>query len=78
VPSTNHPLHSSVIEPLLWSLKDSPPGPADEVIFEGQTTTTPAGHEEYTVSQPELPPQEQMTHWLTVEAAHVVSLENYR
>jgi len=61
---------------LLSTPGDTPP--AEAVIFEGQTTTTPDGHEEYTASIAGLPPEERMTHWLTVDAAHVVSLEDSR
>jgi hypothetical protein len=78
VSPTNYPLQNSVIEPLLWSLGDAPPDLTDEVIFEGRTTTTADGDQEYTVSLPGLPPTEQMTHWMTVDAAHVVSLANRR
>ncbi|MFW5978027.1 MAG: DUF7511 domain-containing protein [Halohasta sp.] len=78
MPSTNHPLHSTVTEPLLWSLRETPPSLRNEVVFEGRTTTTADGREEYTVSMADLAPDEQMTHWLTVDAAHVVSLENSR
>jgi len=69
---------SSRIEPLLWSLKDTAASPTATVVFEGQTTTTEAGHQEYTVSMSELPPADRMTHWLTVDADAVVSLENSR
>ena len=78
MPSTDHPLHTTVTEPLLWSLRDTPPSLQQEVVFEGQTTTTADGREEYTVSLADLSPDERMTHWLTVDAAHVVSLENRR
>ena len=78
VPSTNHPLDSTVTEPLLWSLRDTSPSLQREVVFEGQTTTTADGREEYTVSLADLSPADRMTHWLTVDAAHVVSLENNR
>lgn len=78
MPSTNHPLHTTVTEPLLWSLRDTPPSLQQAVVFEAQTTTTADGREEYTVSPAGLSPEERMTHWLTVDAAHVVSLENSR
>jgi len=78
VSSTNHPLQSTVIEPLLWSLGDAPPALTDEVIFKGRTTTTADGRTEYTVSLTGLSPTEQMTHWITVDADDVVSLENSR
>lgn len=77
VPSPNHPYYTA-IEPLLWSLRETSPGSQNEVVFEGQTTTTDDGRQEYTVSMAELPPEERMTHWLTVDSTHVVSLENSR
>lgn len=78
VPSTNNPLQSTVIEPLLWSIGETPPDLSTEVIFEGRTTTTADGREEYTVAPSELSPHDRMTHWLTVDSTHVVSLENSR
>lgn len=75
VPSTNHPHCSSAVESSVSTLGDAPP--TEEIIFEGRTTTTPDG-EEYTASLAGLPPEEQMTHWLTVDATHVVSLEDSR
>lgn len=65
-------------EPLLWSLTDRASRLGETVVFKGQTTTTPDGRREYTVSMAELPPEERMTHWLTVNAETVVSLENSR
>jgi len=65
-------------EPLLWSLTDRSSRLGETVVFKGQTTTTPDGRREYTVSIPELPPEERMTHWLTVDAKAVVSLEKSR
>ena len=70
--------HPSDTEPQLWSLRDAPSTPESTVVFEGQTTKTADGRTEYTASLAELPPEEQMTHWLTVDATHVVSLENSR
>ena len=78
VPSTNHPLQSTVIEPLLWSIGETPPDLSNEIVFEGRTTTTADGREEYTVAPAELSPHERMTRWLTVDSTHVVSLENSR
>ncbi len=72
-----HPQPSS-IEPLLWSLKETAVSPRSAVVFEGQTTTTDEGRQEYTVSMRNLSPDERMTHWLTVDAEAVVSLENSR
>jgi len=77
VPSPNHPPSSFVSEPLLLRLKAGQSN-FDDVIFAGQTTTTPDGTSEYTVSLPHLAPQEQMTHWLTVNADTVVNLEQCR
>jgi len=71
-------LHSSRIEPLLWSLKETAASPTATVVFEGQTTTTADGRQEYTVSMGDLSADERMTHWLTVDAETVVSLENSR
>ena len=73
----NHP-HPHMIEPLLWSIKNTPLPPSEDVVFEGKTTTTDDGRQEYTVSIADIPPEERMTHWLTVDADAVVSLENTR
>ncbi len=70
--------HPSTIEPLLLSLKDTAAVSSVSIVFEGQTTTTAEGRQEYTVSLTELPPDERMTHWLTVDAETVVSLEKRR
>lgn len=78
VSPTNYPLQNSVIEPLLLSLGDTQPDLTDDIIFEGRITTTADGDREYTVSPLGLSPTEQMTHWITVDAAHVVSLANRR
>jgi len=72
-----HPLPSQT-EPLLWSLKNTAESPTAAVVFEGQTTTTAEGRQEYTVTMRDLSPDERMTHWLTVDAETVVSLENSR
>lgn len=69
-------LRCPTIEPLLWSLKAT--APTATVVFEGQTTTTAEGQQEYTVSLRDLAADERMTHWLTVDAEAVVSLENSR
>lgn len=72
-----HPFPSRT-EPLLWSLKETAVSPTTAVVFEGQTTTTAEGRQEYTVSMRNLSADERMTHWLTVDAEAVVSLENSR
>lgn len=77
MPSPNHPPDSFVAEPLLLWLKNSILDP-NGMMFAGQTTTTPEGNSEYTVSLPYLAPEDRMTHWLTVDTDHVVSLEKYR